>query len=160
MNSDDIPTVDGETFRARIDNTDINADRIEVHGDVVDCEVWEKITAGELTDVSIASKRIAEQTENLVRQEAARIELEIENAILEGYDGVDIHRPVFGVGGVKPQSAFEIEIEPWNYPEPDADNGMRTERYEWRWFDREELKEAIRNGELDELFDVLDGNRE
>ena len=111
-----------------------------------------------IEDASTPEIPLGDKVASFARKEAARIELAVENAILEDYDGIDIHRPLFGVGGVKPQSDFQIQIEPWNYPAPDADNGMRTERYEWRWFDREQLKSAIRNGELEEMFDVLAGD--
>jgi len=156
--SEDIFTVDSDTFRARIDSMD-GVDGIGATGKVTDKDTWEKITCGELAGFSITNDSLTEQAAELARQEAAKIELEVENAILDDYDGIDIHRPLFGVGGVKPQSAFEIEVEPWNYPAPDADNGMRTERYTWDWFDTEELKEHIRNGTTDELLKKLDGGQ-
>ena len=74
-----------------------------------------------------------------------RVEYALRGAILAGYDGVDIHTPRHGTPGL-------TEIEPWHYPEPDAANGKRTERFTWEWFDQERLQELIGDGRLPEVL--------
>jgi len=90
----------------------------------------------------------------LAEREADRIEQALQDAVLNDRDGIDINYPP----PTQPASIAyrKPEIEAWNYPAPDGDNGMRTERYEWRWFDNERLKEAIREDRLLELFDQAD----
>ena len=87
--------------------------------------------------------------------EQAQLERIIKDAILEDYDGVDIHRPNPLSQGLSTTVDVGFEVHQWNYPAPDADNGLRTERYTWDWFDNEELKRNIRNGEIETLMHKL-----
>jgi len=91
-----------------------------------------------------------ETVKEYARQEQQRIEYAIRGAILAGYDGVDVHDPIFGMGGPHPQSELRTEIEPWHAPPPEADNGRRTTRYTWDWFDEDTLTEIARTGEIPE----------
>jgi len=98
-------------------------------------------------DTDIMTAAVDEQMQTLNE----KIEQAIRDAIMGDFDGVDVHEP----GDVAAHSGVKMtwDIEPWHYPAPDADNGRRTTRYEWRWFDQERLKEAVRN---DTVMDLLD----
>jgi len=98
---------------------------------------------------------LTDAAESLAKQERQRIDRALKGAVLAGYDGVDIHRRM-GVGHsvIETTAVFDgVEIEPWHEPAPDAANGKRTERYTWRWFNEDRLREAIANDRLPELFD-------
>ena len=89
-------------------------------------------------------KEIQDHIQKEAKREAAHIEGRIEMAVLNGYDGIDVnHDHLNGI----------VSLDPWNLPKPDADNGYHTERYSWYWFDRENLQEIVRNGDVMDLLD-------
>jgi len=122
--------------------------------DYTDAELMIEDESGEQTPVG----KLKSISLRLTRQHAAAVELSVQNAILDDYDGVDIHRPTVGSQIDRETLSMNHRVEPWHYPPPDSNNGVMTERFEWRWFDNERLKEAIRTGETGELIEMLGGN--
>lgn len=83
---------------------------------------------------------VKDMTEKVAQAHAERLEMVVKGAILAEFDGVDIN--------YDPLTHKIVGSEPWNYPAPDSDNGYRTERYTWDWFDQDELVEMVQNDEL------------
>lgn len=82
-----------------------------------------------------------------------QIEEAIKEAILKDYDGVDLKIQNRTLGLQKEEKiGSEYKIEFWNYPEPQWQEGYKTIRYSWRWFDQEELRSAIKEGRLEEVI--------
>lgn len=99
---------------------------------------------------------IQSATTNLVESQMQRIESKVEQAIVDGYDGVDIcyNRPA-AQEGVDMADIGIKEITVWNRPAPEINGQYRVVRYSWEWFDNDVLIQAIEDGNLDELYDVM-----
>lgn len=96
-----------------------------------------------------ATEMITKNTvEQLTKQVMEKQEQKIKHAILNGYDGIDIHYPPAH------KMSFGIEgTEPWKCPPPDSDNGYLTRRYTWHWFNQERLQKAIEEDKVMELIE-------
>ena len=111
----------------------------------------------ELVNTGIDASPLEDAIDDAIKTELQVIERAIRGAILAGYDGVDINRPSgepMSGDLSDPVISLAVDIEPWERPAPDSDNGMRTERYTWDWFDQEQLQRAVGSGDLQEIFDV------
>lgn len=81
----------------------------------------------------------------VAEEQAERVEKEVQDAILDDYDGIDIRYEVGQIG--------IASMEKWRGTPPLTKEGYRTVRYTWEWFDNERLKEAIENDNVLELID-------
>lgn len=109
-------------------------------------------------DIILEDTSISQQVNEIISKEREFIEDKVQMAILADYDGVDINykSPVQSFDTDEFQYDLGIQsIEPWRGDPPKSDNGFRTERYSWEWFDNEELKQYIVNDDIDKLLERL-----
>jgi len=109
-------------------------------------------------ELILENVEIKDKLHEILQEEQEFIEEKLKLAVLRDYDGVDInYKPATQSFNTDP---FDYDlgvqsIEPWRGEPPKSDNGLRTERYSWKWFDNEELKRHIRKGDLEELKQKL-----
>lgn len=90
--------------------------------------------------LDVGDLEIATTFDDAVAAELQRIEYAVRGAILAGYDGVDCYR--------QPTHATIDEFVPWRDSPPEPPRRCEVERYEWPWFDEDELVEIARTGEV------------
>lgn len=95
-----------------------------------------------IDDLSIQSR-----VDKLAQHQTARVEEAVKSAIQEGYNGVDVkYSTEIGKLGME-------SIERWYDTPSNPEPGFHVERYTWKWFDEERLREAIENDEIMKLVE-------
>lgn len=95
-------------------------------------------------------------TKQLVDSQLDRIQGTVEQAITDGYDGVDVHfNHVNRDREIDPENTSVKRIVAWNRPAPEIDGQYRIIRFSWEWFDNSLLQRAVENGAMDRVYQML-----